>query len=198
MPIMNMVRVAVEIAALALFAVLSREVTRLQARGRRLDRDVVALSRTVATVQAWAAQELRALRSEFTVARVNDSAAEVMARRAEARAEADAAARAPELEDDLDEQRDTVAMPAPGASAEAPGDDDATSVFDRDPPLYAARFATMRPPAPLADPDLIGCEDVADEVARAPLGADEATPPRRGRAAVLVPAFRGPEPDSAA
>ena len=89
-------------------------------------------------------------------------------------------------------------MPAPGASAEAPGDDDATSVFDRDPPLYAARFATMRPPAPLADPDLIGCEDVADEVARAPLGADEATPPRRGRAAVLVPAFRGPEPDSAA
>ena len=36
MPIMNMVRVAVEIAALALFAVLSREVTRLQARGFEL------------------------------------------------------------------------------------------------------------------------------------------------------------------
>jgi len=193
---MDIVRAAVEIAAIALFAGLSREVLQLRARGRRIDRDVMELSRTVGAVQGWAAQELRALRSEFTVARVNDSAVEVMARRAEARAAS--AAPAAELEDDLEEQRDTVAMPAPGAPTATPGDEDATSVFDRDPPMYAARFLTMRPPAPLAHPDLIGCEDIADEVDRSYLGPDETTPPRRGRSALLVPAFRGPEPGGAA
>jgi hypothetical protein len=45
---------------------------------------------------------------------------------------------------------------------------------------------------------LIGCEDVADEAARPRLGPDEKTPPRRGRAAVLVPAYREPEEGGAA
>jgi hypothetical protein len=54
----------------------------------------------------------------------------------------------------------------------------------------------MRPPAllaPLAHPDLIGSEDHADEAARTRLGPDEQTPPRRGRAALLVPAFLASE-----
>jgi len=127
------------------------------------------------------------------VARVNDSAVEVMARRAEAReAQAATTGPVPALEDDLDEQRDTVAMPAPGAPTEAPSEEEATSVFDRDPPMYAARFLTMRPPAPLAHPDLIGCEDIADEASRPHLGTDEITPPRRGRSALLVSAFCAP------
>lgn len=206
MPVMDIVRAAVEIA---LFAALSREVMRLRARGQRRDRDVMELSRTVATVQGWAAQEFRALRSEFTVARVNDSAVEVMARRAEAREarapSAASVAQLPALEDDPDEQRDTVAMPAP-ETLTAPHDDDdddedATSLFDREPPIYAARFLTLRSPAlrpHLAHPDLIGCEDIADEADRAYLAPDETTPPRRGRAALLVPTFRGPEHGGAA
>jgi hypothetical protein len=205
MPVMDIVRAAMAIAEIALFAALSREIMRLRARGQRLDRDVVELSRTLAAVQGWAAQELRAVRGELNVARVNDSAAEVMARRAEAR-EARAASTAstaqlPELDDDPDEQRDTVAMPAPGTPTAPPGDEDATSVFDRPPPLYAARHLTMRPPAPrepLAHPDLIGCEDIEDEADHPYLAPDETTPPRRGRAALLVPAFRGPEPGGAA
>ncbi len=202
MPVMDIVHAAVEIA---LFAALSREVMRLRARGQRRDRDIVELSRTVATVQGWAAQEFRALRSEFTVARVNDSAVEVMARRLEAREarapSAASVAQFPELEDDPDEQRDTVAMPAPETLTAPLDDEDATSLFDREPPIYAARFLTLRSPAPrppLAHPDLIGCEDIADEADRAFLTPDETTPPRRGRAALLVPTFRGPEHGGAA
>jgi hypothetical protein len=170
MPVMDIVRDAIAVVEVALFAGLSREVLRLRARGHRTSRDVAELSRTVGTVQGWAAQELQALRSEL-------------------------AARVPE--DDAEEQRDTVAMPAPTTPTAPLGDDDdATSVFDREPPLYALRFPTMRSPAlrePLAHPDLIGCEDIADEADPTHLGPDERTPPRRGRSAVLVPAFRGPE-----
>ncbi len=202
MPVMDIVRAAIAIAEIALFAALSREIMRLRARGRRIDRDVVELSRTLATVQGWTAQELRTVRGELNVARVNDSAAEVMARRAEAReARAASTAQHPELEDDPEEQRDTVAMPAPGTPTAPPDDEDATSIFDREPPLYSSRHLTMRPPAPrepLAHPDLIGCEDIDDEPDHPYLAPDETTPPRRGRAALLVPAFRGPEPGGAA
>lgn len=180
----------VELVELGALLVLAVWVARLRARGRRLAREGIDLSLAVVTVQSWAAQEIRALRSEFTVARVNDSAAEVMARRAEARAAS--AAPLPKLEDE--EPRDTVAMAAPGTPAETPSDEDATTVIDRDPPMYAARFRALRPSAPLAHPDLIGCEDIADEAAPLRLGADESTPPRRGRSAVLVPAFRDPPP----
>lgn len=184
----------VELGALL---VLALWVARLLARGRRLARDVTELSRTVATVQGWAAQELRTLRSEFTVARVNDSAAVVMARRAEARAASAApaapAAPVPKLEDELegeDDPRDTVATPAPAAK---PGDDagEATTFLEPVPPMYAPRTRLIRPPAPLAHSDLIGSEDAADEAARAQLRPDDPTPPRIGRSALLVPAFRG-------
>jgi len=190
------------IFVLAVLAVIVMRVARLDARERRLNRDIVETSRSVATVQGWAAQELLKIRDEFTVARVNDSAAEVMERRAEARsAAAVPGAPAPELEDDPEEQRTTVAMPAPVTPTAEPGDEDATSIFDRAPPLYAARHLTMRPPAPrppLAHPDLIGCEDIADEPEHPYLAPDETTPPPRGRAALLVPAFRGPEQGGAA
>jgi hypothetical protein len=52
--------------------------------------------------------------------------------------------------------------------------------------------------APLAHPDLIGSEDIADEAAPLHLGPDDKTPPRRGRAAVLVRAFQGPNEGGAA
>ena len=52
--------------------------------------------------------------------------------------------------------------------------------------------------APLAHPDLIGSEDIADEALPLRLGPDDKTPPRRGRAAVLVRAYRGPEEGGAA
>jgi hypothetical protein len=47
--------------------------------------------------------------------------------------------------------------------------------------------------APLAHPDLIGSEDIADEAASLRLGPEDKTPPRRGRAAVLLRVFKGPE-----
>jgi hypothetical protein len=47
--------------------------------------------------------------------------------------------------------------------------------------------------APLAHPDLIGSEDIADEAAPLRLGPEDKTPPRHGRAAVLMRAFQGPE-----
>jgi hypothetical protein len=52
--------------------------------------------------------------------------------------------------------------------------------------------------APLAHPDLIGSEDIADEAAPMRLGPEDKTPPRHGRAAVLVRAFQGPEEGGAA
>ena len=90
------------------------------------------------------------------------------------------------------EPRDPVAMQALKPS----NDGEAAAVLDPEPPRYAARSVPMRPPAllaPLAHPDLIGSEDVADEAARSRLGPDEQTPPRRGRASLLVPVFLTPK-----
>jgi hypothetical protein len=67
--------------------------------------------------------------------------------------------------------------------------------------LRAVATAREEPPpqrAPLAHPDLIGYEDIADEAARPRLGPDEVTPPRRGRAAVLVPIFQSGDEGGAA
>jgi hypothetical protein len=177
----------------ALFA-LAVQIARLRTRVLGHERAGAELSRTVAAVQGWAAQELRALRSEFTVTRVDASAARVTEQRAQKRVAT--AETTPELEDSPEDPRDTVAMAAPETPTAPPDDEEATTVFDRDPPRYAARFRTLRSPAPrepLAHPDLIGCEDIADEANRLHLGPDETTPPRHGRAALLVPAFRGPE-----
>jgi hypothetical protein len=188
------------VVVLGLLGVLAVRGERLRARVRRLESNGAAESRNVAAVQGWAAQEFRAIRGEFTVARVNASAAEVMARRTQKRAVAAGPALA--LDDDPEEQRDTVAMSPPSGPVLTPVDEDgdATNVLDPEPPMYA-RHATMCPSAllePLAHPDLIGSEDIADEVASMRLGPDEVTPPRRGRAAVLVPAFSRPEEGGAA
>lgn len=64
---------------------LTLRVTRLRSRVGRFERDHGALSRTVATVQGWAEQQLRAVRGEFAVARVNDSADRVRELRAKKR-----------------------------------------------------------------------------------------------------------------
>jgi hypothetical protein len=64
-------------------------------------------------------------------------------------------------------------------AAPKPSDDDGetTSALASDPPMYAARQVLLPSTrAPLADPDLIGSEDQAEEAARRRLGADEPTP----------------------
>jgi hypothetical protein len=199
---------------LVALVVLAVHVARLRARVKRLERkatpaevqarlaaaeqgqtrlafEVQTQSRLAAAAQAQGVTELRLLRDEFTSARVEQSATAIGARRAEKRAEV--AVLSSEVCDAADEQRDTVAMPAPKPSND---DGEATSVLDPDPPMYAPRSAPMRPPAllaPLAHPDLIGSEDHADEAARSRLGPDEQTPPRRGRASLLVPVFLTPK-----
>ncbi len=167
----------VVVVVVVALVVLAIHVARLRERVRRLERkatpaevqarlaaaelgqtrltfEVQTQSRLAAGAQAQSVTELRALRDELATVRVAESAMAIGARRAAKRAEADAA----------DEQRDTVAMPAPTSPASTP----------------------VRP-APLADPGLIGAEDLADEAARSRLGPDELTPPRRGRATMLVP-----------
>lgn len=57
----------------ALFA-LAVQIARLRTRVLGQERAGAELSRTVAAVQGWAAQELRALRDELTIARVDASA----------------------------------------------------------------------------------------------------------------------------
>ncbi len=83
-------------------------------------------------------------------------------------------------------RREAVAVPARPLD----DDSDATTVFDAEPPRYAARSVALRPPpllAPLAHPDLSGSEDLADEATRPSLGPEEPTPPRGMRAAPLRP-----------
>jgi hypothetical protein len=157
----------VVLGALFAFAV---QVERLRARVLRHERGRAELARTVATVQGWAAQELRALRDEFTVERVAAEAG---------------------LEDDPEDRRDTVAMPAPTAK---PGNDDGdeTTFLERAPPMYATRSPLIRPPAPLDQADLSGSDDVPSH-----LDPEEKTPPRRGRSALLLPAFQAPVEESA-
>ena len=177
----------VGLIVLGALVALAVHVAWLRARVLRHEHSNAELSRSIATVQGWAAVELRALRHEFTVARVDASAAVALAQ-LERRREA-VPAPPPEPEDDPEERRDTVAMPAPAAEH---GDDDGeeTAFLDPLPPMYASRSPLIRPPAPLAHSDLSDSEDAADEAARAHLDPEEKTPPRRGRSALMVPAFR--------
>ncbi len=180
---------------------LTTRVARIRSRVGRLEREHGELSRTVAAVQGWAEQQLRAVRSEFTVARVNDSATRVLELRAQKRVDSAAPLAAAESEEEeLEENRDTIATPATVLSVPKPSDEDGeeTTFFTPDPPLYASRSALMRPPAPLAYPDLIGSEDAAEEAAHPHLGPDETTPPRHGRAAMLVAAYPASEEGGAA
>jgi hypothetical protein len=90
-------------------------------------------------------------------------------------------------------------MQAQGAAPGPSDDGEAPSALTSNPPMYAQRPIMAAPTrAPLAHPDLIGSEDIADEAAPARLGPDEQTPPRRGRASVLVPSYREPEEGGAA
>jgi hypothetical protein len=172
-------------------AVLLLRVARIRSRVGRVEREHGELSRTVAKVQGWAEQQLRAVRGEFTVARVNDSADRVRDLRAHRRPVAAAPSAPPE--EDPEATRDTIATPDLG------DDDNAvTRVFDSEPPIFALRPTVMRPPAPLAYPDLIGAEDIADEAVHPHLGPDEKTPPRRGRAAMLVASYPESEKGGAA
>jgi hypothetical protein len=71
-------------------------------------------------------------------------------------------------------------VPVVVKAAPKPSDDgETTSALASDPPRYAPRSVALRPPpllAPLADPDLIGSEDQAEEAVRHRLGANEPTP----------------------
>jgi len=166
---------------IAVQATLSARIESILFRVGRLERRQGEFSHSVIKVQGWAEQQLHAVRSEFTVARVNDSAARVLELRAHKRV----ASAAPLLlpEEDPEEKRDTISMLAPKPSDE---EGEATTFFKPEPPLYARRSALMRPPAPLSHPDLIGSEDVPEEAAQMQLGPEEKTPPRHGRAAMLL------------
>lgn len=176
----------------ALTAVLAVHLVRIRARVRHLERESADLSRSLAAVQEWAAKELTFVRGELTVTRLNESAAQIKAHRAEKRA---TSAVSPPEADDAEGQRETLAMPA--LATPAAGDDEATRAVYPRPPTYARR-ALASPPAPLAHPDLIGSEDIADEVSPTRLGPEDITPSRHGRGTMLVPVFRGPEEGSAA
>jgi hypothetical protein len=165
--------VVVLVILLVAQAILTLRVARIRSRVGRVERAHGEVSRAVATVQGWAEQQLRAVRGELTVARVNDSADRVL----ELRARKHQAFTEPE--EDLEATRDTIATP------------DLC-------PIYALRPTVMRPPAPLAYPDLIGAEDIAEEAAQLHLGPDEKTPPRRGRAAMLVATYPESEEGGAA
>lgn len=198
----------VVLGALVAFAVRDG---RLRARVRRVEREGGELSRSVATVQGWAARELKALRGQVTAIHANQTAGQLGDGHASKRAPSSAA---PPM---LEEDRPTLEMVAVPLEA-APSEDEEThvsrrsqSIFDDDdlpmfaplpeppPPMrWSRRAAPMLPPAPLAHPDLIGSEDIADEAAPARLGPNEQTPPRRGRASVLVPSYREPEEGGAA
>ena len=169
--------VVVLVVLLLAQVILTLRVARIRSRVGRAERAQGELSRAVGTVQGWAEQQFRAVRGEFTVARVNDSADRVLELRARKRP-ASAAPPAP-WEEDLEATRDTIAEPDPC-------------------PIYALRPTVMRPPAPLAYPDLIGAEDIAEEAAHPHLGPDEKTPPRRGRAAILVATYPESEEGGAA
>jgi hypothetical protein len=206
--VVQAVCIVVGLVVLLALAALAAHLGRLRARLRRVERESGHLSRSVATVERWAGAELTALRGQLTAIHVNQTAEQIGERLAQKRTERVEAPPMPE------EDRPTLEM-LPSYADDTPSEDSATRVAPRpagifeEPPMVAARpepppprpprrNATMRPPAPLAHPDLIGCEDVADEAARPRLGPDEKTPPRRGRAAVLVPAYREPEEGGAA
>jgi hypothetical protein len=82
-----------------------------------------------------------------------------------------------------------------GLSTHAPASAPPVVAAPRFPPTLVSMKAQR---APLAHPNLIGSEDIADEAAPLHLGPDDKTPPRHGRAAVLVRAFQGPNEGGAA
>jgi hypothetical protein len=201
MPVMDVVRAAVALGALVLLVVCLLLV-RLRPRVRRLERENGELCRAIANVQGWAERELRTIRGQLTAMHVNQTAEQIGERLAQKRA---LGAAAPMNDGPHQPVLEIVSSSADDLVA----DDETTHAISRsanhvdEPPMYAAhpepsprRMGTMRPRAPLAHPDLIGCEDIADETARPSLGPDELTPPRR-RAAVLVRAFRATEEGTA-
>ena len=303
---MNQLLICVNAALLAAVVVLGVWVAQLRARARQTSRKVGELSLTVENVVGWAKTELGALRSEFTVARVDASAGAVQKRRNKPPATAPAplpepadkersaapskradlqppatrenapggavaitqhlntardshaehgqtqgeelAALASEeksngeretalpesledvaaynelvtatgvVDDDEDtrawsasalaaaltdlpaepneEPRDTLATPVAPAPKPSNDDGEARIVLDSVAPTSARCDQFIRPPAPLAYPDLIGTEDAADEAARTHLDPDDPPPTRRIRAAPLLPAFSDPEGES--
>jgi hypothetical protein len=144
--------------------------------------------RAVANVQGWAQQELRAVRGELAVSRMNDSAAEILVQEAQTRAALPAPP--PEADDDPEDRRETIAMPAPTEPART-RDEGSGQVLEMV-PSYS---------------DDTTNEDEATHVA--PRSARVLKEPktydprptelsqRRGRAAILVPTFRAPGEDSA-
>ncbi len=89
---------------------------------------------------------------------------------------------------ELPTRREAVEVPA----RRHDDDGEATTVLDAEPPRYAPRAVALRPPAPLAPlahPDLIGSEDIADEAAPLRLGPEDETPPRIGRASPRLPIY---------
>jgi hypothetical protein len=88
-------------------------------------------------------------------------------------------------EDELTEAEQTRVMQNPSQRAASP-----PMYAPRRPPHPPPRPLTIRPPAPLADLNLIGTEDIADEAARPKLGPEDETPPNGMRTSMCIPACR--------
>jgi len=182
-------------------SVQDMEQARLAAAALLAQQDRVALrfelqaqARLAAAVQEWAAREVTALRDDFRIARVDQSAAEVLARLAQKRAASAAPPPEPTEEEDPEERRDTIAMPAPSAPALRPFDEEGepTSVYGKAPRLPPVRLEPMRPPPPRARPTEAGTEDDAAEASRVRLGPNDPTP-RRARASMVLPKYVDPK-----
>ena len=175
-------------------SMFSTRIASLRFQVEHLERRHSELSTSVIKVHRWAEEQLHAVRGELTATRVVEQ-------RVQKRLAAPAPEPEPELALALAEEpepapeRDTIAMPAPKPSDE---EGEATTFFKQDPPVYAPRSALMRPPAPLSPPDGMGGEDLADEPGYAHLGPEEKTPPRHGRAAMLLAEYSASEEGDAA
>jgi hypothetical protein len=210
----------VVLGALLALAVL---VARLRGRARRLERGAAtqaqvlaaeqsrlttleqeqarALERLAAVEQAQVAAGVRGLGDELTIARVDESAAQVGAR-----LDAAGTASAPSIEVHEDEgktpvgageeveedtrhwteddaapptpPRDTIAMLAPSASSSGDDDGEATTVLEREPPRYGRpgpHLARMHPPE---YESRRGFDGVPEAVSGRRLRPDEETPGR--------------------
>ena len=133
--------ICVGAALLVAVVVLAVGVVRLRAREGATTRAVGDLSLSLKDVRNWVEDEIRSLRSEFTVARVDASAAE-LARRGKP----SAAARAPNPEPDAPKVRDEPTALNPPATSEKATEVGADAALEEEPTTFWTR--EVGPPLP--------------------------------------------------
>lgn len=158
--------------ALVAQAALSLRLMRLRSRVERVEAKELELMRSIAAVEGWAGQEIGGLAGAVTVREAALPLAIKPGPNAEAEAEAEA-----ESKQDLEEQRATLATPAPvevlqrlhEGDNEPDEDNEATTVFDSEALCHALRSTPWLGPA-----------------------SEEEQPARAERSAMFVKAFQHP------